>query len=145
MNEHVMEKLYAWKNDKNMKPLILRGAKSINKIDIIQKFGNENYDEIAYFNFKNNEELKSLFNTENDVLKILDQLSYTSDKTILPKTTLVVLDNIQECPNVLNLLKYFGENANEYHMICTGVSLGKLLSSRSFAVSNVKIIDLLNN
>lgn len=143
MNKDVMKKLIAWKNSKDIKPLILRGAKSINKIDIIQQFGNENYNEFAYFNFKDNTELKNLFNTEKDVLKILNQLSVIFGKSILPKTTLIVFDNIQECPNVLNSLKYFNEKAKEYHIICTGFSLGILLANRSFAACNVKIIDIL--
>ena len=143
MDKNVMKKLIEWKNSKNIVPLILRGKKSINKIDIIQQFGNENYDEIAYFDFSNNAELKNLFNTEKDVLKILKHLSVMFGKSILPKTILIVFNNIQECPNVLNLLKDFNEKADEYHIICTGFSLGILLASRSFAPCNVKIIDIL--
>lgn len=143
MNKNVMEKLVEWKNSKTITPVILRGTKSINKIDIIQQFGNENYDEIAYFDFSSNTELKNLFNTEKNILKILNHLSVMFGKSILPKTTLIVFDNIQECPSILNFLKDFNEKIDEYHIICTGFSLGVLLASRSFASCNVKIIDIL--
>ena len=143
MNKEINQKLIEWKNNADRKPLILRGSKQINKLKIVQQFGNENYDDIAYFNFKDNTKLCNLFtNFENPII-LLEHLSSISGKLIIPEKTLIIFDEIQECPNVLNSLKYFYEKSNEYHIICIGSSLGRLLADRSFSIGNVQLLDIL--
>lgn len=142
MNKNIMDKLIEWRNSKVRKPLILRGSNQLLKSNIIEQFWKKNYNEIAYFHCKNNIELYNLFNNEKSPQKILEQLSIIFGKPLIPETTLVVFDDIQECPKVLASLKYFNEKANEYHIICTGSSIGILLANRSFAVGNVDLLDI---
>ena len=142
MDRKIMNNLIRWKNDKNRKPLILRGARQVGKTYIIKQFGNENYDGIAYFNFDHDTELYNLFDNTKDPKRILEQLSFIYGKAIIPEKTLIVFDEIQECPNALNSLKYFEEEANEYHIISAGSLLGIRLSHTSFPVGKVDFLDM---
>ena len=142
MYRKIMQNLINWKNDKNRKPLILRGARQVGKTYIIKQFGEENYDGIAYFNFDHDTELYQLFENTKDPQRILEQLSFIYGKSIIPGKTLIVFDEIQECPNALNSLKYFEEEANEYHVICAGSLLGIRLSHTSFPVGKVDFLDM---
>ncbi len=142
MHRKIMNDLMKWKNDKNRKPLILRGARQVGKTYIIKQFGNENYDGVAYFNFDHDTELYNLFENTKDPKRILEQLSFIYGKSIVPEKTLIVFDEIQECPNALNSLKYFEEEANEYHIISAGSLLGIRLSHTSFPVGKVDFLDM---
>lgn len=142
MYRKIMEKLLEWKNDKDRKPLILRGARQVGKTYIIKQFGNENYEGIAYFNFDHDTELYNLFENTKDPIRILEQLAFIYGKAIIPEKTLIVFDEIQECPNALNALKYFEEEANEYHIISAGSLLGIRLSHTSFPVGKVDFLDM---
>ena len=142
MDRKIMNDLIKWKNDKNRKPLILRGARQVGKTYIIKQFGNENYNGIAYFNFDHDTELYNLFDNTKDPKRILEQLSFIYGKAIIPEKTLIVFDEIQECPNALNSLKYFEEEANEYHIISAGSLLGIRLSHTSFPVGKVDFLDM---
>ena len=142
MDRKIMNDLIKWKNDKNRKPLILRGARQVGKTYIIKQFGKENYDGIAYFNFDHDTELYNLFDNTKDPKRILEQLSFIYGKAIIPGKTLIVFDEIQECPNALNSLKYFEEEANEYHIISAGSLLGIRLSHTSFPVGKVDFLDM---
>ena len=142
MYRKIMQNLINWKNDKNRKPLILRGARQVGKTYIIKQFGEENYDGVAYFNFDHDTELYQLFENTKDPQRILEQLSFIYGKSIIPGKTLIVFDEIQECPNALNSLKYFEEEANEYHVICAGSLLGIRLSHTSFPVGKVDFLDM---
>ena len=142
MDRKIMNNLIKWKNDKNRKPLILRGARQVGKTYIIKQFGNENYDGVAYFNFDHDTELYNLFDNTKDPKRILEQLSFIYGKAIIPEKTLIVFDEIQECPNALNSLKYFEEEANEYHIISAGSLLGIRLSHTSFPVGKVDFLDM---
>ena len=142
MERKIMRKLIAWKNDKDRKPLILRGARQVGKTYILKQFGNENYKNIAYFNFDHDTELQQLFKNTKDPKRILEQLSFVSGKAIEPKNTLIIFDEIQECPDALNSLKYFNEEANEYHVACAGSLLGIRLSHTSFPVGKVDFLDM---
>lgn len=142
MYRKIMEKLIEWKNDKDRKPLILRGARQVGKTYIIKQFGEENYEGIAYFNFDHDTELYNMFENTKDPLRILEQLSFVYGKAIIPGKTLIVFDEIQECPNALNSLKYFEEEAKEYHIISAGSLLGIRLSHTSFPVGKVNFLDM---
>lgn len=142
MYRKIMSKLIEWKNDKNRKPLILRGARQVGKTYIIKQFGSENYEGVAYFNFDHDTELHNLFDNTKDPERILEQLAFIYGKSIIPEKTLVVFDEIQECPNALNALKYFEEEASEYHIISAGSLLGIRLSHTSFPVGKVDFLDM---
>lgn len=142
MNRKIMKKLIEWKNDKVRKPLILRGARQVGKTYIIKQFGKENYDSVAYFNFDHDKELYNLFENTKDPTRILEQLAFIYGKAIVPGKTLIVFDEIQECPNALNSLKYFEEEANEYHIISAGSLLEIRLLHTSFPVGKVDFLDM---
>ena len=142
MYRKIMEKLIEWKNDKDRKPLILRGARQVGKTYIIKQFGEENYEGVAYFNFDHDTELYNMFENTKDPLRILEQLSFVYGKAIIPEKTLIIFDEIQECPNALNSLKYFEEEAKEYHIISAGSLLGIRLSHTSFPVGKVNFLDM---
>ena len=142
MERKIMKELLKWKNDKNRKPLILRGARQVGKTYIIKQFGDENYEGVAYFNFDHDTELYTLFKNTKDPKRILEQLSFIYGKSIIPRKTLIVFDEIQECPDALNSLKYFEEEANDYHIISAGSLLGIRLSHTSFPVGKVDFMDM---
>ena len=142
MERKIMKKLIEWKNDHNRKPLILRGARQVGKTYILKQFGKENYNNVAYFNFDYDQELYQLFENTKDPKRILEQLSFVNGEAIIPEKTLIIFDEIQECPNALNSLKYFNEEANEYHIISAGSLLGIRLSHTSFPVGKVDFLDM---
>lgn len=142
MYRKIKEDLIKWKNDENRKPLILRGARQVGKTYIIKEFGKENYDNVAYFNFDHDTQLYNIFTDTKDPQRILEQLSFVYGKAIIPEKTLIVFDEIQECPDALNSLKYFNEEANNYHIISAGSLLGIRLSHTSFPVGKVEFLDM---
>lgn len=137
-----MEKLVNWKNSKDRKPLILKGARQVGKTYILKEFGLNNYDNVAYFNFDHDDGLSQLFLNTKNPKRIIEQLSLVNGKKIHPNTTLIIFDEIQECPNALNSLKYFCEDASEYHVVCAGSLLGIRLSKTSFPVGKVDFLNL---
>ena len=142
MKRFILDELIKWKESKYRKPLILKGARQIGKTYILKQFGEENYEGVAYFNFDHDKDLYNLFNDTKDPKRILEQLSFIYGKAILPKKTLIIFDEIQECPNALNSLKYFQEEANEYHIACAGSLLGIRLSHTSFPVGKVEFLNM---
>lgn len=140
MERFILKKLIEWKNSKNRKPLILKGARQVGKTYIVKQFGEENYEGLAYFNFDHDKYLYNLFDNTKDPKRILEQLAFIYGKAIIPGKTLIFFDEIQECPNALNSLKYFQEEANEYHIICAGSLLGIRLSHTSFPVGKVEFL-----
>ena len=142
MKRFILDELIKWKESKYRKPLILKGARQIGKTYILKQFGEENYEGVAYFNFDHDKDLYDLFNDTKDPKRILEQLSFIYGKAILPKKTLIIFDEIQECPNALNSLKYFQEEANEYHIACAGSLLGIRLSHTSFPVGKVEFLNM---
>ena len=137
-----MNELIKWKESKYRKPLIIKGARQIGKTYLLKQFGEENYEGVAYFNFDHDEDLYNLFNYTKDPKRILEQLAFVYGKAILPEKTLIIFDEIQECPNALNSLKYFQEEANEYHIICAGSLLGIRLSHTSFPVGKIQFLNM---
>ena len=142
MKRFILEKLIKWKESKYRKPLVLKGARQIGKTYILKQFGEENYEGVAYFNFDHDENLYNLFSNTKDPKRILEQLAFIYGKAILPEKTLIIFDEIQECPNALNSLKYFQEEANEYHIACAGNLLGIRLSHTSFPVGKVEFLNM---
>ena len=142
MERFLLKKLIEWKNSKYRKPLILKGARQVGKTYLLKQFGKENYDGVAYFNFDHDEDLYNLFVNTKNPKRILEQLTFIYGKRILPGKTLIIFDEIQECPNALNSLKYFQEEANEYHLVCAGSLLGIRLSHTSFPVGKVDFLNM---
>lgn len=142
MKRFILNELLKWKESKYRKPLILKGARQVGKTYILKEFGKQNYDGVAYFNFDHDEDLYNLFINTKDPKRILEQLAFIYGKAILPEKTLIIFDEIQECPDALNSLKYFQEEANEYHIVCAGSLLGIRLSHTSFPVGKVDFMNM---
>ncbi len=142
MYRHIRKHLNEWKNKKDRKPLILKGARQVGKTYILKEFGLEEYENVAYFNFDHDEALKELFADTKNPKRILEQLAFLVDNPIMPEKTLIIFDEIQECPDALNSLKYFRENAGEYHVACAGSLLGIKLSHTSFPVGKVEFLEM---
>lgn len=123
--------LVRWKTSEDHKPLVLKGARQVGKTWLMKAFGESCYDHYVYFNFDEEDELKSIFETNENSVRIIELLSMISGEKILPGETLSIFDEIQECPEALNALKYFKEQANEYHVIAAGSLLGTLLANPS--------------
>lgn len=143
MERVILKDLEKWKNAKHRKPLILKGVRQVGKTWILKEFGKRFYGNIAYFNFDEHEEYKQFFETTKDVNRILQNLIMASGQVVKPLETLIIFDEIQECPNALNTLKYFCENAPEYHVACAGSLLGIALSKpASFPVGKVDFLEI---
>jgi len=143
MDRLLMNDLLKWKESKYRKPLILKGVRQVGKTWILKEFGKRYYKNVAYFNFDEQEEYKQFFETTKDVKRILQNLMLTGAQVIKPKETLIIFDEVQDCPNVLNTLKYFYENANEYHVVCAGSLLGIALARpSSFPVGMVDFMQI---
>lgn len=143
MYREKMNELIDWKKSKNRKPLIIRGARQVGKTWLMKEFGERFYEKYAYINFDDNARMNALFEGEFDFEKILQGLKIESGVNIEPNNTLIIFDEIQEAPNALKALKYFCENANEYHIVAAGSLLGVAMhQGTSFPVGKVNFIDL---
>ncbi len=143
MERFILNDLLKWKESKYRKPLILKGVRQVGKTWILKEFGRLYYNNIAYFNFDEHEEYKQFFEKTKDVDRILQNLVMASGQTVKPQETLIIFDEIQECYDALNALKYFCENASGYHVVCAGSLLGIALSrSVSFPVGKVDFLDI---
>lgn len=143
MERHATQALIAWKSSRNRKPLILKGARQVGKTWLMKEFGKTYYDNTAYFNFDETDDLRAIFETSKDPHRIIELLSMIADEKILPEKTLIILDEIQECPEALNTLKYFKEKANDYHVIAAGSLLGTLFAQpKSYPVGMVNLLHL---
>lgn len=131
------------KNSINRKPLIIEGARQVGKTWLMKEFGKQAYDKIVYINFDSNSRMAELFSSDLDINRILMGLELYSDIKIDPKNTLIIFDEVQEVPRALASLKYFYENAPEYHIICAGSLLGIALHrGTSFPVGKVDFLNL---
>ena len=138
-----MEKLVAWKSSDERKPMVLKGARQVGKTWLMKDFGKNYYKSFVYFNFDEEDELKSIFETNKNPQRIIELLSMIAGEKIHPLDTLVIFDEVQECPEALNALKYFKEKANEYHVIAAGSLLGTLLAKpKSYPVGMVNLLDI---
>ena len=139
----ILSKLIKWRDSKNRKPLILQGARQVGKTWALRQFGKEYFENVAYFNFDEQTELKQFFEQTKDVNRLLQNLSFVNGKPILPEKTLIIFDEIQECNDALNSLKYFNENAPEYVVVCAGSLLGVALNrGASFPVGKVDFLNV---
>lgn len=138
-----MSKLLAWKNSPYRKPLILKGVRQVGKTWVLKEFGKLCYKNIAYFNFDENKEYKQFFETTKNVERILQNLMLASGQKIEAENTLVIFDEVQDCPEVINSMKYFCENAPQYHVACAGSLLGITLAKpSSFPVGKVNFMQI---
>lgn len=143
LKRNVLKRLIEWKSDEMRKPLILKGARQVGKTWLMKEFGKNHYVNYVYFNFDEEDELSSIFETNKNPQRIIELLSLIAGVKILPETTLIIFDEIQECPEALNTLKYFNEKANEYHVIAAGSLLGTLLAKpKSYPVGKVNLIEV---
>ena len=143
MKRLAMKQLLEWKESKNRKPLIIRGARQVGKTWLMKEFGNSHFDNLAYINFENNERMHTLFEGNYDINRLIEGLQIESGERISPKTTLLVFDEIQEEPKALTSLKYFFENSPEYAILAAGSSLGVALhEGTSFPVGKVDFMNL---
>ena len=141
IERNIMRQMTIWKDSPDRKPLILQGVRQVGKTWLLKRFGNEYFDDVAYFNFDRQVELKQFFETTKDPVRIIENLSLVHGKTILPKSSLVIFDEIQECNNALNALKYFYEETPEYVIACAGSLLGVAMSrGASFPVGKVDFL-----
>ncbi len=123
--------------------MVLKGARQVGKTWLMKEFGRTAYDSFVYFNFDEEDELKSIFEVNKNPQRIVELLSLIAGKKILPEKTLIIFDEIQECPPALNTLKYFKEKANDYHVIAAGSLLGTLLATpKSYPVGMVNLLDI---
>lgn len=143
MKRKSLEDLSQWKDSPHRKPMILRGARQTGKTWLMKEFGKTEYKNYVYFNFDEQPELRSLFETNKNPHRLIELLSLIADLKIEPQHTLVIFDEIQECSEALNALKYFYEKANEYHIIAAESLLGTLLSSpKSYPVGMVNLLNI---
>ncbi|MBQ3665568.1 MAG: ATP-binding protein [Lachnospiraceae bacterium] len=141
MKRNAINNLIKWKHDEERKPMVLKGARQVGKTWLMKEFGKNYYENYVYFNFDEEDELKSIFDANKNPARIIELLSLIAGKKILPEKTLIVFDEIQECPSALNALKYFKEKANEYHVIAAGSLLGTLLAKpKSYPVGMVNLL-----
>lgn len=138
-----IKKLKEWKNKEDRKPMILMGARQVGKTWIMKEFGKNEYAKVAYISFYNNDRMNTVFDMDFDVDRIIMNLNIESGVTITPNDTLIILDEIQNAPKALESLKYFCEDANEYHVIAAGSLLGVAVHENvSFPVGKVDMLDL---
>lgn len=143
MKRNAIQELVAWKSSEDRKPMVLKGARQVGKTWLMKEFGQNYYDSYVYFNFDEEDELKSIFEANKNPQRIIELLSLIAGEKILPGKTLIIFDEIQECPEALNTLKYFKEKANEYHVIAAGSLLGTLLAQpKSYPVGMVNLLDI---
>lgn len=143
MYRYAIEKLKEWKADSDRKPLIIEGARQVGKTWVMKEFGNIAYEKTVYINFDSNSRMAELFSSDLDVERIIMGLELYSDTKIEPDNTLIIFDEIQEVPRALSSLKYFYENAPQYHIICAGSLLGIALhQGTSFPVGKVDFMKL---
>jgi predicted AAA+ superfamily ATPase len=142
MRRFLIEELKKWKENKNKKPLIIRGARQVGKTWLIKEFGREFYTDFVYIDFFNNPQMENLFSINLEPERLIEGLSAYSGKKI-DSETLLIFDEIQEVPKALSSLKYFKENAPQYQIISAGLLLGIALhDGTSFPVGKVEFLDL---
>ncbi len=124
MERVALRELIAWKDSPYRKPLLVTGARQVGKTWLLRDFVSCHYDNVAYINFEEVPEYKEIFKPNKEIKRIIPCLSMALGQDILPGKTLLVLDEIQECPEALIALKYFCENAPEYHVVAATSLLG---------------------
>ena len=143
MERLLIAQLDEWRRDPKRKPLVLKGVRQCGKTWLLKEFGSRCYPDVAVFNFEENPSLCSVFEQDLDVKRILLELGIARGKVIQPEKTLIIMDEIQACGKALTSLKYFQENAPDYHIACAGSLLGIALHGEgSFPVGKVDFLTL---
>ncbi|MDR1582333.1 MAG: ATP-binding protein [Prevotellaceae bacterium] len=143
MKRTVMQELISWKNNPDKMPLIIEGARQVGKTWLMKEFGAKHYHNTVYFNFDDNRKLHKLFELDLNPDRLISELELHCGSEITPHDTLVIFDEIQECNRALVSLKYFCENAPQYHIVSAGSLLGVAIHGRnSFPVGKVNTIQL---
>ena len=143
MYRFAINELILWKKKENRKPLIIMGARQVGKTWLMKEFGQKNYDKVAYISFYNNKRMDAVFQSDFDIKRIIMNLNIETGISITPNDTLIILDEIQDSPKVLESLKYFCEEAPEYHVIAAGSLLGVAIHEGvSYPVGKVDMLDL---
>lgn len=143
IEREIEKELVKWKNSEFRRPLLIQGARQIGKTWVMKRFGEKYYQNVAYFNFDSNEELSSEFKRTKHPERILEILRLYTPVPLQAGKTLIIFDEIQECPEALNSLKYFCEEAPEYHIISAGSLLGVAIHHhKGFPVGKVDFIKM---
>lgn len=143
MERFQFEKLITWKKSNGRKPMIIRGARQVGKTWLMKQFGEREYTATAYINFESSKTLQNLFADDFDIKRIITAIQIETGVQINPENTLIIFDEIQECEGAITSLKYFFENAPQYHILAAGSLLGVALHQHtSFPVGKVDFLDL---
>ena len=134
MRRLIFDKLIEWKNSSSRKPLLLKGARQVGKTYTLLEFGRNYYDNVVYLHFEGNTEtLHKIFAPDLNPKRIIEEISVYAKQTIFPNKTLIIFDEIQACEQALTSLKYFAEEAPEYHIIAAGSLLGLAINRGKFS------------
>ena len=117
MKRNAIEDLIKWKSSEERKPMVLKGARQVGKTWLMKEFGKNYYSSYVYFNFDEEDELKSIFEINKNPYRIIELLSMIAGEKIIPGETLIIFDEVQECPEALNSLKYFKEKDYRSHKL----------------------------
>ena len=131
MYRFAIETLYKWKESKYRKPLIIEGARQVGKTWLMKEFGQKAYKDTVYINFDSNSRMAELFSMDLNTERLILGLELYAGRKIDPNTTLLIFDEVQEVPKALSSLKYFCEDAPQYHIICAGSLLGLVTAQRN--------------
>lgn len=138
-----IEKLYRWKESKRRKPLIIEGARQVGKTWLMKEFGSKAYADTVYINFDSNSQMSELFASDLNIDRLIMGMELYVGRKIDPNRTLLIFDEVQEVPRALTSLKYFYEDAPQYHIICAGSLRGIALhEGTSFPVGKVDFLSL---
>ncbi|MDR1015224.1 MAG: ATP-binding protein [Coriobacteriales bacterium] len=143
MERHVMQKLVGWKGSRRKKPLIINGARQVGKTWLLKEFGARHFDNVAYINFDNNAAMRLLFDEGYDTTRLLTGIQAEAEERIIEGETLIIFDEIQECPKALTSLKYFSENTPSQLIVAAGSLLGLAVhQGTGYPVGKVTTLDL---
>jgi len=142
MQRSIMQDLQTWQNSPHRKPLILQGARQVGKTYILKEFGRQSYEQMVYLNFESQPKIHAYFSGDLNPKKIIQDLALHFGLSITPEKTLLIFDEIQECPQALSSLKYFCEENPEYSIAAAGSLLGVKLSPTGFPVGKVDLLNL---
>lgn len=138
-----IERLFKWKESKYRKPLIIKGARQVGKTWLIKEFGRQAYQDTVYVNFDSNSKMTELFASDLNTDRLIMGLELYAGRKIDPNNTLLIFDEVQEVPRALTSLKYFCENAPQYHIVCAGSLSGiAVRPGTSFPVGKVNLLKL---
>ena len=143
MQRYALKHLIDWKNKKNHKPLVIQGARQVGKTWLMQEFGEKYYEQVAYINFDVDVKSREIFDVDYDTERLIMDIGLATKTKINAENTLIIFDEIQECPRALTSLKYFRENAPQYDIIVAGSLLGVAChEGTGFPVGKVSFMNL---